>query len=585
MLSLVFALAAMAMSCARSPNIGGDAGSDAAGAPDGDAGDHADMTPDAPLDGGSESPLRLISPLSTSRVTGRAPIVRWEGADRADYVEIQVCAERACPSPARLVCTPTGSCALASVTVPGAYFWRARAVYAGSFDRGWTPTWQFISIANDAPVSSTVGLILDVDGDAHAELMYAAHDPSSGERLWTRYGAARDVPTSVSVDSGDGFRGGSAAGDLNGDGLGDLVIGERQLYDGTNYHNFWSWYPGAPSGLGGAPAARFEPPGVGQSTAPRSIVAFGAGDLNGDGYGDVVAGASGTADDPAAAGGCIFVYPGSATGPSSSSQQLCFADSGLDSAEFGNDIASGGDINGDGFADVVVASGMGVIHLREYLGGSAGLDAPHDVVIPGYSPAQSAFIGDVNGDGYADLGVSGGVGGPAGDAAVFVFLGGTAGLAALPDATVRIVLYGTAVTGIASAVGDLDNDGFDDVAVGNGGARDSAPPLGTVTGMVALFPGSVSGLVSTPSSILFGPDGPNGRFGDHVASSGDTDGDGNADLLVSAHRAFAGSDTLPGDYGGRVYLYPGPILGTPTASSTWAGPAGENYGIWLGVGR
>src|SRR5439155_20744300 len=136
-----------------------------------------------------------------------------------------------------------------------------------------------------------------------------------------------------------------------------------------------------------------------------------AGDTNGDGYADVVVGAplydNGQTDE-----GRAFVYLGSASGPASTAAWT--AESDQASAAFGSSLAAAGDVNGDGYADVIVGAynfnngdrGEGQAYL--YLGSATGPSlAPDWTVDSNQRDAALGFsvaaAGDVNGDGFGDV--------------------------------------------------------------------------------------------------------------------------------------------------------------------------------------
>jgi hypothetical protein len=198
-------------------------------------------------------------------------------------------------------------------------------------------------------------------------------------------------------------------------------------------------------------------------------------------------------------------------------------------------LASAGDVNGDGFADVIVGSlcfscgSMGAAYL--YLGGAGGLSAP-SVVANDAGDTNASFgdsvasAGDVNGDGYADVIVGAdGVDSYAG--AAFVYLGGAMGLSALATALPSPgQIEGTFGVVVGSA-GDLNSDGYADVIVG---AETEAAMLSLAT--VYVYLGGPSGLQTTPIERI--PDSERSRFAESVVSAGDLNRDGFGDLIVGA---------------------------------------------------
>ena len=154
-----------------------------------------------------------------------------------------------------------------------------------------------------------------------------------------------------------------------------------------------------------------------------------AGDVNGDGYADVVIGAWGYASQT----GRAYVYLGGASGLATPAATTLTGVAAGD--HFGYSVAPAGDVNGDGYADVVIGargynSNTGRAYV--YLGGASGLAATAATTLTGDGRRTTrhsvAPAGDVNGDGYADL-VVGAIGYSSFTGRAYVYLGGAGGLA------------------------------------------------------------------------------------------------------------------------------------------------------------
>jgi hypothetical protein len=167
------------------------------------------------------------------------------------------------------------------------------------------------------------------------------------------------------------------------------------------------------------------------------------------------------------------------------------------------------------------------------------------VLTPGGGNCTSvASAGDVNGDGYADVAVGNEV-----LNRVSVYHGSPAGPGDPADTVIEIYQSGGSSFGRVDAAGDVDNDGYSDLAVGANG-HDAAG--GEASGRAYVFLGSASGLATSPTWTADG-DQAFGGFGRWVASAGDTNGDGFSDVVVGEPYRDVGSSVNVG----RMHLYLG----------------------------
>jgi hypothetical protein len=143
----------------------------------------------------------------------------------------------------------------------------------------------------------------------------------------------------------------ASAGDVDGDGFDDVLVGAKWFHNGPAFYAGAAYlFRGSPAGLELAPAWRV----LGPSTfAQLGFVVASAGDVNGDGYDDVLVGLP-TLDDPQVDEGAVYLYYGSPTGlPLLPSWSL---ESDTVDTLLGYALAGAGDVNGDGFDDVVVGA-------------------------------------------------------------------------------------------------------------------------------------------------------------------------------------------------------------------------------------
>ncbi|MEO6696371.1 MAG: FG-GAP-like repeat-containing protein, partial [Ignavibacteria bacterium] len=307
----------------------------------------------------------------------------------------------------------------------------------------------------------------------------------------------------------------SDAGDVNSDGYSDIIVGAYAYssYTGRAYIYFG---------------------GVNMNTTADVILTgeaannqFGfpastAGDVNGDGYSDVMVGAQGYSSNT----GRVYIFFGGTL--MNNVADVIMTGEAVNNF-FGISLSTAGDVNGDSFSDVIVgatyystATGRAYI----YYGGSS-MNNIADVTMTGeavsnfYGSVSSA--GDVNGDSFSDVIV----GAPYNSSAIgkaYIYFGGM-----LMNNVADVTMTGETVnnyfgTSVSNA-GDVNGDSFPDVIVGANGYSSN-------TGRAYIFYGGSS--MDNGADVTMTGEAINIYYGGSVSSAGDINGDGYSDVIAGA---------------------------------------------------
>lgn len=320
--------------------------------------------------------------------------------------------------------------------------------------------------------------------------------------------------------TGDEYGFAVAAGDVDGDGFSDLIVGSPKYDAGTYREGAAFLFRGSAGGLAANPVWI----GRGGLQGGRYAHALSSGDVNGDGYDDLLVGAPAYRHDDSGEG-VVFLYFGSPLGlnPTPDWQY----ESNQAGAELGWSVSAAGDLNQDGFGDVAAGARW--------------------------------FNGDAGSAG-----------------AVFIFYGAADGLGDTPDRQLDGDQAGAGFGWSVAGAGDVNGDGYDDLLVGApyyDVPSAAAAELMTDAGRAFLFAGSANGVGGAPTFSASGSQ-PDDRFGSSVSSAGNVNGDNCADFLIGA--------SLP-DQTGAAYLWLGAI--TPLAAApAWqqtGGDSGDQFGYSL----
>ncbi len=316
--------------------------------------------------------------------------------------------------------------------------------------------------------------------------------------------------------------------DGNGDGYGDVIAADSDAFTQTQHVYV---HLGGPHGPSRAPSSVLSAP-TAQIHYASSVAS--AGDVDGDGYPELLVGSP--SEDR------VYVYAG---GPSGYAEPPAAVLAGPAMTAFGLSVSSAGDVDGDGYADVVVgnpnreATAASPVQggALVFFGGPTGLSTSRSVTLPSYGTSGEqgfgqyvASAGDANGDGFSDVAVFGGLG-TVDPQNVIVYMGSATGFGTSAGVPLQYEGANTTWLGNASLLscaGDVDGDGYPDLAM----ATPTPPNSQFETDHVSLFFGGASGLPPVPSRRLDSTIMPSDHFGMSVAGS-DFDGSGASDLAIA----------------------------------------------------
>jgi len=292
---------------------------------------------------------------------------------------------------------------------------KAYVYYGASSGPGTIADWSAQGSFRYHSVGQSVATAGDVNNDGYDDVIVGAWNY---DQVFVFYGSSSglketpDWTADFGADPREWFGYSvSTAGDVNNDGYDDIIIGMPGYGNGQSGEGRSLVFHGSADGLNATPNWTFE---INQQDAHLGYSVSTAGDVNGDGYSDVIIGANGYNSGGLYNVGRAYVYHGSSSGLSATPNWT--AQGSQQYAYFGSSVSTAGDINGDGFSDVIVgADGKGYGTLtgvigRAYIykGSSSGLSTSYDWTSSTGQPDDRygfsvAKAGDVNGDKAGDV--------------------------------------------------------------------------------------------------------------------------------------------------------------------------------------
>ncbi|MEQ8318505.1 MAG: integrin alpha [Phycisphaerales bacterium] len=456
----------------------------------------------------------------------------------------------------------------------------------------------FDGVASRDGVGDAVAFVGDVDADGIDDVAIGAGGAGAGGETYVLFGRGPTAGGSLQgeIRPGDldgvlGFRligpdssSGSvvvAAGDFNGDGIDDLAVSDPFANGAAGSRSGVTWVVFGRAGgfpadvrlseLDGSDGVALA--GIGGSGSSVSA----AGDVNGDGLGDLIIGA------PRGVGEAYVVY-GSRDGfPASIDLTMLdgvngFRLVGASRESAGQSVAGVGDVDADGVDDVAVgapeadvraAGGQGqtyVVYGRAggfpamvelpRLGADEGARLLGDVQFVASGSAVSA-AGDFNDDGIDDLAVGAAAWGPdtaRGNGACYVVYGVAGGLPPVfelsdldGDNGFKLVgpRGGANLANAIASVGDIDRDGVDDLLIGAAGSYDGARRTGFAYLVSGRSGGGFGASVDIETLVgrgvvRFQGEETQDAAGSDVSGGGDVNADGVLDLIIGAADVDAG---------------------------------------------
>ena len=400
----------------------------------------------------------------------------------------------------------------------------------------------------------------DLNGDSLSDLVIGGSNNSEvhifygGASLNQGLASLSDVVISGSTNTS--FGAALATGDLNGDGVVDLVVGSPLSDDSaSDSGTVYIFSSDQLSATNSAPTDSISyytgPTSSSKARAGTSI--YIPGDIDNDGYDDLLIGAP-YDDTSGTDAGAVYLIYGQATLPASDSitNNVSFLGEALND-HFGETVA-GGDIDGDGAAEFLIGAPqndfVGTDAGRAYLFASGSYSGSYDGSLTATATFEgeaaldrfgdSALIMDFDQDGTGDilLGAPRNSSSLSTAGAVYAFLDGTAWTGSNTALNANTIMSGDASSQLAGTSidsVDIDQDGLNELAIGGPGASTGAPGGGAV--WVVTTPPTTANYSLADADYRIDGAIPGAATGSALASMNDIQGDGLGDIAIGTYLA------------------------------------------------
>lgn len=436
--------------------------------------------------------------------------------------------------------------AVSSVIQVGSYLYAGGVfVYFGSpVGLSYVINWAVYGTQSDMRMGNSVDYAGDVNGDGKDDLIVGSNSYKIGTSLRGNakiyYGAAGTPDTvadwSLNGNTGELYFGWhvSNAGNINGDAYDDFLVS----YDINQLDSYGTQEGGVRLFYGGTPPDNtpdWEITGVGNQRV--GVYTDAAGDVNNDGYSDIIVGADAYDSPLFDKAGKAMAFYGSASGLSSDADWVFTGTE--EEAHVGREVHAAGDINIDGYDDVIVTSfdedfDNDPKSFYLFLGDIDGLQSEPAYISESDVAKTSAGNVDINHDGFGDLFF--GMGTNTGS--VYAYYGGN--FAMRSSYSERLAPFEIGYFGFGyqfDRQGDYNNDGFYDLLMGH----PKAGPLATFLvddGKAFLFKG-VAGGINTTTYYNYADAATSDNLGKTVSYAGDVNNDGYDDILIACSKCGA----------------------------------------------